>query len=109
MVQSFNLEATVHHSGIFIFQHMQDWEPYFNSVLMILIWEKWNAWPCCLCFVTIVGCMTNRCNNIWRVSDIYCTLGVMGVLLASFLKLTVCAPRVLLARQVFFRFCNLLQ
>ena len=27
-----------------------------------------------------------RCKNIWQVSDIYCTLGVMGVLLAFVLK-----------------------
>jgi len=88
---------------------MQDWELYFNSVLMILVWKQWNAWPCRSCFVAVMGCMTNRCKNIWQVSDIYHTLGVMGVLLASVLKLTVCAPRVLVATQIFFHLYNFLQ
>jgi len=50
-----------------------------------------------------------RCKNIWQVSDIYCMLGVMGVLLAFVLKLTVWTPRVRVATGVFFHFYNFLQ
>jgi hypothetical protein len=88
---------------------MQDWEPYFNSVLIILVWKQWNVWACRSRLVMLMGCMTNRCKNIWQVNDIYSTLGVMGVLLVCVLKLTVCAPRVLVATQVFFHLYNFLQ
>jgi len=50
-----------------------------------------------------------RCKSSWQVSDIYCTLGVMGVLLAFILELTVWASRVRVATQVFFHFYNFLQ